>query len=78
MTAIASAPGALRLFGLSIVARVPLTMLSIALLIHAQHLTGSFAAAAVLFATSAPAVGSRTFDLQSLDDLLPFVILPTA
>jgi predicted MFS family arabinose efflux permease len=57
MPAIASAPGALRLFSLSIVARVPLTMLSIALLIHAQHLTGSFAAAGIVAGAYAVAVG---------------------
>jgi hypothetical protein len=57
MPAIASAPGALRLFALSIVARVPLTMLSIALLIHAQHLTGSFAAAGIVAGAYAVAVG---------------------
>ena len=57
MPVIASAPGALRLFGLSIVARVPLTMLSIALLIHAQRLTGSFAAAGIVAGAYAVAVG---------------------
>ena len=57
MPAIASAPGALRLFSLSILARVPLTMLSIALLIHAQHLTGSFAAAGIVAGAYAVAVG---------------------
>ena len=48
MSAIASAPGALRVFVISIVARLPLTMLSIGLLVHARHLTGSFAAAGVV------------------------------
>ena len=57
MPAIASAPGALRLFALSFVARVPLTMLSIALLVHAQHLTGSFAAAGIVAGAYAVAVG---------------------
>jgi MFS family permease len=57
MPAIASAPGALRLFALSIVARVPLTMLSIALLVHAQHRTGSFAAAGIVAGAYAVAVG---------------------
>jgi len=57
MSDIASTPGALRLFGLSIVARVPLTMLSIGLLIHAQHLTGSFAAAGIAAGAYAVAVG---------------------
>jgi predicted MFS family arabinose efflux permease len=55
--AIASAPGALRLFVLSLVARLPLTMLSIALLLHAQHLTGSFAAAGVVSGAYAVSVG---------------------
>ena len=48
MSAIASAPGAFRVFAVSIVARLPLTMLSIGLLVHARHLTGSFAAAGVV------------------------------
>ena len=45
MTAITSSRSARRMLVLSIVARLPLAMLSIALLVHAQHLTGSFAAA---------------------------------
>src|ERR671937_628189 len=45
MSAIASAPGAALVFAISSVARLPLTMLSIGLLVHARHLTGSFAAA---------------------------------
>jgi predicted MFS family arabinose efflux permease len=57
MSTIASAPGALRLFGLSVAARVPLTMLSIALLVHAQHLIGSFAAAGVVAGAYAVALG---------------------
>ena len=48
MSAIASAPGAFRVFAISIVARLPVTMLSIGLLVHAQHLTGSFTAAGVV------------------------------
>ena len=48
MTAIASAPGALRVFAISIVARLPVTMLSIGLLVHTRHLTGSFAAAGIV------------------------------
>jgi MFS family permease len=48
MSAIASAPGAFRAFALSIVARLPLTMLSIGLLVQARHLTGSFAVAGVV------------------------------
>ena len=56
--AIASAPGARRLFVLSLVARLPLTMLSIALLLHAQHLTGSFAVAGLVAGAYAVSVGA--------------------
>jgi predicted MFS family arabinose efflux permease len=48
MRTIASTPGALRLFLVSVVARLPLAMFSIGLLVHAEHLTGSFAAAGVV------------------------------
>jgi hypothetical protein len=48
MRSIASTPGALRLFLVSVVARLPLAMLTIGLLVHAEHLTGSFAAAGVV------------------------------
>jgi MFS family permease len=48
MSAIASAPGAFRVFAISIVARLPMTMLSIGLLVHTRHLTGSFAAAGIV------------------------------
>jgi MFS family permease len=57
MTAIASTPGALRLFALSIVARLPLTMLSIGLLVHARHVTGSFGAAGLVTGAYAIALG---------------------
>ena len=57
MSAIASAPGAAGLFASSIVARVPLAMLSIALLVHAEHLTGSFAAAGLVTAAYAVSLG---------------------
>jgi MFS family permease len=57
MSAIASAPGALRVFVISIVARLPLTMLSIGLLVHARHLTGSFAAAGVVTGAYAVSLG---------------------
>lgn len=43
-----SAPGAAGLLGSSILARLPLAMLGIALLVHAQRLTGSFAVAGVV------------------------------
>jgi len=57
MSTIASAPGAARLFASSIVARTPLAMLSIALLVHAEHLTGSFAAAGVVTGAYAVSLG---------------------
>jgi MFS family permease len=56
MLAIASTPGALRLFTISIVARLPLAMFSIGLLVHAEHLTGSFAAAGIVTAAYAVAL----------------------
>jgi len=59
-----SAPGARALLGSSILARLPLAMFSIALLVNAQRLTGSFAAAgavsgayAIAGAVSAPVLG---------------------
>jgi MFS family permease len=57
MSAITSAPDALRVFVISIVARLPLTMLSIGLLVHARHLTGSFAAAGVVTGAYAVSLG---------------------
>ena len=42
---------------LSIIARLPLAMFSIGLLVHAQHLTGSFAAAGLVTAAYAIALG---------------------
>jgi predicted MFS family arabinose efflux permease len=57
MHAIASSRSARRLFVVSIVARLPLVMLSIGLLVHAQHLTGSFTAAGVVSGAYAVAVG---------------------
>ncbi len=57
MSAIAATPGAARLFASSILGRVPLAMLSIALLVHAEHLTGSFAAAGMVTAAYAVALG---------------------
>ena len=57
MTTITAAPGARRLIALSTVARLPLTMVSIGLLLHAQHLTGSFAAAGAVDAAYAIALG---------------------
>ncbi len=61
---ILSAPGAPALLGSSILARLPLAMFSIALLVNAQRLTGSFAVAgavsgayAIAEAASAPVLG---------------------
>ncbi len=48
MRSLASSPSARRLFATSIVARLPLAMLSIGLMVHVQHLSGSFAAAGVV------------------------------
>jgi MFS family permease len=55
--AITSTPGATRLLVTSIVARIPLAMLSIALLVHAEHLTGSFAAAGIVAGAYAASLG---------------------
>jgi hypothetical protein len=57
MQAIATTPGALRLFAVSIIARLPAVMLSLGLLVHTQRLTGSFAAAGVVTGTYAAALG---------------------
>ena len=57
MNAISSTPGARRLLSISIVARLPLTMLSIGLLVHAEHISGSFAAAGVVAAAYAVSLG---------------------
>jgi MFS family permease len=57
MNAIASTPGALRLFATSIIARVPLAMFSIGLLVHAEHLTSSFGAAGLVTGAYAVALG---------------------
>ena len=48
MHSIASSPAARRLFATSILARLPLAMLSIGLMVHVQHLSGSFTAAGVV------------------------------
>src|SRR3954471_4945485 len=52
------ASSARRLLVISIVARLPLTTLSIALLVHAQRLTGSFAAAGAVAGAYAIADGA--------------------
>jgi hypothetical protein len=57
MPAFTASPGALRLFAVSIVARLPLAMLSIGWLVHIEHLTGSFATAGAVAGTLAVAQG---------------------
>ncbi len=57
MHSIWSSAGLRRLFATSILARLPLEMLSIGLLVHARHLTGSFAAAGALTGVYAIALG---------------------
>jgi MFS family permease len=52
-----STRSARHVFGLSIVARLPLPMLSIGLLVHAERLTGSFAAAGFVAAVFAGSLG---------------------
>jgi MFS family permease len=50
--------GARALLGASLVARLPLAMFSIALLVHVRQLTGSFAAAGAATGAYAAAVGA--------------------
>jgi MFS family permease len=57
MKALASSPGALRLLTVSIVARMPLVMLGIGLLVHTVHLTGSFTDAGLVTGAHAVALG---------------------
>ena len=54
MPAIATTP----VFAASIVARLPLAMLTIGMLVHVEHLTGSFAAAGLVSGTLAVAQGA--------------------
>lgn len=56
MSWLTTSSAARRLFATSILARLPLAMLDIGLLVHAQHLTGSFAAAGVVSAAYATGV----------------------
>jgi predicted MFS family arabinose efflux permease len=56
MHAIRTTPGAMSLFALSVAARLPAAMVTIALLVHARHLTGSFAAAGLVTAAYAVAL----------------------
>jgi MFS family permease len=68
MTAIRSTPSAARLLALSVVARVPLAMLGIALLVHAQRLTGSFASAGAVAGAYAVTLGTGGPLLAALVD----------
>jgi MFS family permease len=57
MSTFSSTPAALRVLGTSVIARMPLAMLGIALLIHARDLTGSFTAAGLVAGAYATATG---------------------
>jgi predicted MFS family arabinose efflux permease len=57
MRAIASSAAARRLFVTSVIARLPLAMLSVGLMVHIQRQTGSFAAAGVVTAAYGIALG---------------------
>jgi MFS family permease len=57
MASLTSSPGAMRLTVISVLARLPMAMLSIGLLVHAEHLTGSLAAAGVVAGAYAVALG---------------------
>ncbi len=57
VNAIVKTPGALRLFAVSVLARFPLAMVGIALLVHARRIGGSYAAAGVVSGASAVALG---------------------
>jgi MFS family permease len=57
MTTLTSTPGALRILGSSVIARLPLAMLGLALLVHARHVTGSYAAAGLVTGAYAVAAG---------------------
>jgi predicted MFS family arabinose efflux permease len=52
-----SSPGAVRLTAVSVIARLPMAMLSIGLLVHTQYLTGSLAAAGVVAGAFAVSLG---------------------
>jgi MFS family permease len=57
MASLRSSPGVLRLACISIIARLPMAMLSIALLVHVRHLTGSFATAGIVAGAFAVSLG---------------------
>src|SRR5690349_19882780 len=68
MSAFRSSPGALRLLAWSLVARLPLAMIGIGLLVHAQRLTGSFAVAGLVSGAYAVAMGAGGPALGRLAD----------
>jgi predicted MFS family arabinose efflux permease len=68
MSGLRSAPGALRLLALSIIGQLPLTALSITLLLQAQHLTGSFAIGGLVTGTYAICAGAGGPPLGQLVD----------
>ena len=57
MSAFTASPAASRLFVISIVARLPLAMLTIGMLVHVESATGSFAAAGLASGVLAVAQG---------------------
>src|SRR4051794_10125569 len=68
MSTFRSSPGAMRLLAWSLVARLPLTMVGIGLLVHAQRLTGSFAVAGLVSGAYAVATGAGGPALGRLAD----------
>jgi len=58
MNALTSTPGAARLFAVSLVARLPIAMLGIGLLVHTELATGSYAAAGLVSGAFALAQGA--------------------
>src|SRR5919202_2733167 len=68
MSAFRTSPGAMRLLAWSLVARLPLTMIGIGLLVHAQRLTGSFAVAGLVSGAYAVATGAGGPALGRLAD----------
>lgn len=57
MQVITQSPGAARLFAVSVLARLPLAMMSVGLLVHVEGLTGSLAAAGLVAGTFAASNG---------------------
>ena len=68
MPSVTSSPGARRLLATSIVARMPAEMLSVGLLVHTRHLTGSFAQAGIVTSVYAIALGVGGPQLGKLVD----------